>query len=47
MKGKRYSNKRVISVLKEHEAGKKVCDLVRKHAGSIVPGGLCATLALP
>lgn len=31
MKRKRYSDEQIISILKEHEAGMKVQDLVRKH----------------
>ena len=31
MKRKRYSDEQIISILKEHEAGVKVQDLVRKH----------------
>ena len=29
MKGKRYSEEQIIAILKEHEAGAKVADLVR------------------
>lgn len=31
MKGKRYSEEQIIGILKEHEAGAKVADLVRQH----------------
>jgi putative transposase len=31
MKGKRYSEEQIIGILKEHEAGAKVVDLVRQH----------------
>ena len=31
MKRKRYSDEQIISILKEHEVGMKVQDLVRKH----------------
>ena len=31
MKGKRYSDEQIISILKAHEAGAKVADLVREH----------------
>ena len=31
MKGKRYTEEQIISILKAHEAGAKVADLVRKH----------------
>ena len=31
MKGKRYSEEQIISILKAHEAGAKVSDLVRQH----------------
>ena len=31
MKAKRYSQEQIIKILKEHEAGTKVQDLVRKH----------------
>jgi putative transposase len=31
MKGKRYSQEQIIGILKEHEAGVKVADLVRQH----------------
>ena len=31
MKGKRFTEEQIIAVLKEHEAGAKVSDLVRKH----------------
>lgn len=31
MKGKRFTEEQIITVLKEHEAGAKVPDLVRKH----------------
>lgn len=31
MKGKRFTDEQIISVLKEHEAGAKMQDLVRKH----------------
>lgn len=31
MKGKRYSDEQIIKVLKAHEAGAKVSDLVREH----------------
>jgi len=31
MKGKRFTEEQIIRILKEHEAGAKVQDLVRKH----------------
>ncbi len=31
MKGKRYTEEQIISILKAHEAGAKVVDLVREH----------------
>jgi putative transposase len=31
MKGSRYSEEQIISMLKEHEAGMKTADLCRKH----------------
>jgi len=31
MKGKRYSEEQIMGILKAHEAGAKVVDLVRKH----------------
>lgn len=31
MKGKRYSEEKIIGILKEHEAGVSAQDLVRKH----------------
>ncbi len=31
MKGKRFTDEQIISILKEHEAGAKMPDLVRKH----------------
>ncbi len=31
MKGKRYSTEQIIGILKEHEAGIPVQDVVRKH----------------
>jgi len=31
MKGKRYTEEQIIGILKAHEAGAKVADLVRKH----------------
>lgn len=31
MKGSRYSEEQIISLLKEHEAGVKTADLCRKH----------------
>jgi len=31
MKQKRYSEEQIIGILKEHEAGAKVQDLVRRH----------------
>ena len=31
MKGKRYSEEQIIGILKAHEAGAKVADLVRQH----------------
>ena len=31
MKGKRYTEQQIISILKEREAGMKVTNLVRKH----------------
>ena len=34
MKRKRYSEEQIISILKEHEAGMKVTDPVRKHGVS-------------
>jgi len=34
MKGKRYTEEQIIGILKAHEAGAKVADLVRKHGGS-------------
>jgi putative transposase len=34
MKGKRFTEEQIISILKEHEAGTKVQDLVRKHSVS-------------
>jgi putative transposase len=32
MKGKRYSDEQIIGILKAHEAGTKVADLVRRHS---------------
>ncbi len=34
MKVKRYTQEQIIGMLKEHEAGAKVADLVRKHGVS-------------
>ena len=34
MKGKRFTEEQIISILKEHEAGAKVQDLLRKHSAS-------------
>lgn len=34
MKRKRYTDEQIIAILKEHEAGMKVADLVRKHGVS-------------
>jgi len=34
MKGKRFTEEQIISILKEHEAGTKIQDLVRKHSVS-------------
>lgn len=34
MKRKRYTDEQIIAILKEHEAGMKVQDLVRKHGVS-------------
>jgi putative transposase len=34
MKRKRYTEEQIISILKEHEAGMKVTDLLRKHGVS-------------
>ena len=31
MKGSRYSEEQIISMLKEHEAGAETADLCRKH----------------
>lgn len=31
MKGKRFTEEKIIAILKEHESGIKVPDLVRKH----------------
>jgi putative transposase len=31
MKRKRYTEERIIAILKEHEAGMKTADLCRKH----------------
>ena len=31
MKGKRFTDEQIISILKEHEAGANMPDLVRKH----------------
>ena len=31
MKGKRYKEEQIIGILKAHEAGAKVADLVREH----------------
>jgi len=31
MKGKRFTEEQIISILKEHEAGAKISNLVRKH----------------
>jgi putative transposase len=31
MKGKRYSEEQIISILKEHEAGMPAQDVIRKH----------------
>lgn len=33
MKGKRYTQEQIIGILKAHEAGAKVADLIRKHCG--------------
>ena len=34
MKVKRYTQEQIIGILKEHEAGAKVADLVRRHGVS-------------
>jgi putative transposase len=34
MKGKRFTQEQIFSILKEHETGAKVPDLVRKHSVS-------------
>lgn len=34
MKRKRYTEEQIISILKEHEAGAKIQDLVRQHGMS-------------
>jgi putative transposase len=34
MKAKRYTEEQIIGILKEHEAGAKVADLVRRHGVS-------------
>ncbi len=34
MKRKRYTEEQIISILKEHEAGMKITELVRKHSVS-------------
>ena len=34
MKGKRFSEEKIIGILKEQEAGAKVSDLVRRHSVS-------------
>jgi putative transposase len=34
MKAKRFTEEQIIGILKEHEAGAKVADLVRKHGVS-------------
>jgi putative transposase len=34
MKVKRYTQEQIIGILKEHEAGAKVADLVRRHGAS-------------
>jgi putative transposase len=34
MKVKRYTQEQIIGILKEHEAGTKVADLVRRHGVS-------------
>ena len=34
MKGKRYSEEKIISILKEHESGISVADLCRRHGVS-------------
>ena len=34
MKGKRYSEEKIISILKEHESGIPVADLCRRHGVS-------------
>ena len=34
MKAKRYTEEQIIGILKEHEAGMKVADLVRRHGVS-------------
>ena len=31
MKGERFTEEKIISILKEHESGVKIPDLVRKH----------------
>ena len=31
MKGKRFTEEKIISILKEHDAGAKMSELVRKH----------------
>ena len=31
MEGKRFTDKQIITVLKEHEAGAKMSDQLRKH----------------
>jgi putative transposase len=34
MKGRRFTEEQIISILKEHEAGAKIQDLVRQHSVS-------------
>ena len=34
MKGKRYSEEKIIAILKEHEAGVPLRELVRRHGES-------------
>jgi hypothetical protein len=47
MKGSRFSEKQVIGILREQEAGSKTADVCRQHGiGAAAAGSRCAAAAV-